>query len=504
MKKIGFIFFIVGVMLISSCSNESIGEQTSGNESGTSLPAVSRITSVFTNGTNMSIGKSQSAVTRGGGTLYVGEESLCAKYDVAAGFQSNGTVPYIKVSVHVYEDCASECEKLRLTFKGMENLECKADDFAIRSTDGTYLEGCYGTDEEGNKINEYKYGNLSVSGDFDIVIGGLDNLYEGNKQGGDEEAVINTFEVWIWPQNTEGHTWTEVELKALADNHDPLMCVKPSTPEDPHPGKDMGDIIWAEENIEGYYAWGEIFTGKTVDHPGDDENTSFTYNGVTYKNDASYYPHYNKAGKNYYNYNDYRYFDGTLKLTKYQWTADKVSQDGKTRLDPTDDVAVMRWGNGWRMPTSAEMDDLFNGPNTMCVQGETSIRLYNHETGASYEEKVEAWMVTSTITNNTILLPKTGYYGNNEKTDSEASTTIKEFGKAWWPYTGLYYWTSDLSTQIQNSFDNPDKHYGGFLFGAGEKLGWCDESIATMGFDYASLNGYDRCFGMKVRPVKDK
>lgn len=79
--------------------------------------------------------------------------------------------------------------------------------------------------------------------------------------------MINTFEVWMWPQNTEGHTWTEVELKALADSHDPLMCVKPSTPEDPHPGKDMGKIIWAEENIDGYYAWGEIFTGKTIDHP---------------------------------------------------------------------------------------------------------------------------------------------------------------------------------------------------------------------------------------------
>lgn len=42
------------------------------------------------------------------------------------------------------------------------------------------------------------------------------------------------------------------------------------------------------------------------------------------------------------------------------------------------------------------------------------------------------------------------------------------------------------------------------FFGAGEKLGWCDESLATMGFDYGQLNGYDRCFGFKVRPVKDK
>ena len=28
--------------------------------------------------------------------------------------------------------------------------------------------------------------------------------------------------------------------------------------------------------------------------------------------------------------------------------------------------------------------------------------------------------------------------------------------------------------------------------------------LVTMGFDYGQLNGYDRCFGFKVRPVKDK
>lgn len=186
---------------------------------------------------------------------------------------------------------------------------------------------------------------------------------------------------------------------------------------------------------------------------------------MTYKNDASYYPYADKSCKNYYNYNDYRYFAGTLKLTKYQWTEGKVSQDGKTRLEPADDVAVMRWGNGWRMPTSAEMDNLFNGPNTLCVQGKTKVRRYNHETGESYYvEDVDAWMVTSTITNNTIILPKTGYYGSNEKTDSNGSTTIKELDDNWWPYSGLYYWTSDLSAQIQQSSSNKDKRYGGFLW----------------------------------------
>ena len=194
MKRNSFYSLILGAVLICSCTEESSGVYPLGNEDAS---MVSKVTSVFTNGTNMSVG-ARSGTSRGGGTLTVGEnEAVCAKYDVASGFQSNGTVPYIKVSIHVYEDCVGECEKLRLTFKGVEDFVCKADDFAIRATDGTYLEGCYGMDEKGNKINEYKYGNLSISGDMDIIGGGLANLYGGNKQGGEEEPVINTFEVWM-------------------------------------------------------------------------------------------------------------------------------------------------------------------------------------------------------------------------------------------------------------------------------------------------------------------
>lgn len=36
-------------------------------------------------------------------------------------------------------------------------------------------------------------------------------------------------------------------------------------------------------------------------------------------------------------------------------------------------------------------------------------------------------MITSTITNNTIILPKTGYYDSNEETESDRSSTISIF-----------------------------------------------------------------------------
>jgi hypothetical protein len=34
--------------------------------------------------------------------------------------------------------------------------------------------------------------------------------------------------------------------------------------------------------------------------------------------------------------------------------------DNKTTLDPEDDVAHVKWGGSWRMPTKAEQDELHN------------------------------------------------------------------------------------------------------------------------------------------------
>lgn len=493
---------MMGALSLCACSDDAALMDGNSGANTTQTATVSKITSVFTNGTNMSVGSKTTGTSRATSTLTVGEsETVCAKYDVAAGFQSEGTVPYIKVSVHVYEDCSGECDKLRLTFKDTDGLECKADDFAIRATDGTYLAGTYGMDEEGNQISEYNYGNLSISGDMDIIIGGLNNLDKTHKKGGEEENVINTFEVWIWPQNTKNHTWTKEELDKLAQNHEALTCVKEET-EDPHEGVDMGDIVWSTENMEGYYAWGEIFTAPTIDGPGDTEETAFTYGGTTYTNNAAYYPFAAQGGKKYYNYNHYRYFDGTSRLTKYQWNDDNTSLDGKTTLDPTDDVATMRWGNGWRMPTKDEMDELINGKNTVATTGTTTVKLYNAETGEYYDkENVKALIVTSKITNNTIVLPSMGYYGSNSETDEKTKTKITDFNYS--PYF-LYYWTSTLSTQIQYSSDNKSKRYGGFIYGTGVNRQWCNESLAWMALDYGDFNGYDRSFGMKVRPVKDK
>ena len=51
----------------------------------------------------------------------------------------------------------------------------------------------------------------------------------------------------------------------------------------------------------------------------------------------------------------------------YKWLIDSIGEmikyneaDGKTTLDPEDDAAQVLWGDGWRMPTQAELQELMD------------------------------------------------------------------------------------------------------------------------------------------------
>ena len=265
---------------------------------------------------------------------------------------------------------------------------------------------------------------------------------------------------------------------------------QPGEPEDNHGWVDPGDdsdIVWATENVEGYYAWGEIFHADSGENTweefeADKYGLSFTSpDGIVVTNDESYWTEGNGSKqKTAYTYDNYRYFDGsTAELSKYRLDDSENSEDDKWTLDPEEDVATMRWGNGWRMPTQDEWDEMvMSFANT----------IEENERG-----------VTFTFNNgNTLFLPKTGYYSYD--------------GGDWKDANGYYYWSSSLSTQINtNDFDYRG-HTGGWIWNqAGDnKLAWSYESLAWMPdfsmlyYEYYARNGYDRANGYKVRPVKDK
>lgn len=73
--------------------------------------------------------------------------------------------------------------------------------------------------------------------------------------------------------------------------------------------------------------------------------------------------------KDYYDWSTYQYCNGSYNtLTKYCNQSNygyNGFTDNLTALEPTDDAATANWGNGWRMPTVEEWQELLD--NTSCT-----------------------------------------------------------------------------------------------------------------------------------------
>lgn len=120
-------------------------------------------------------------------------------------------------------------------------------------------------------------------------------------------------------------------ISSCANNEDVLEM--PVDPYNGHEYVDLGltsGLKWATMNVGAnspsdygeYYAWGE------------------------------------KETKDLFQNESYKYYDIRGKLTKYCTGSSKGSVDNKTTLEPKDDVAHVKWGGKWRMPTQAEVDEL--------------------------------------------------------------------------------------------------------------------------------------------------
>lgn len=191
---------------------------------------------------------------------------------------------------------------------------------------------------------------------------------------------------------------------------------------------DMGlSVKWANANLgatapEGYgdyYAWGETET------------------------------------KEYYNWETYKWCNGDYnKLTKYNTSSSYGIIDNKKALDADDDVAHVKLGGKWRMPTSSELYELISTRNNASYQWEWK-SLNGHN----------GWLVTYLVNNNSIFLPAAGYRGG---------TSLGNVGSY-----GLF-WSSSLSTV------SPNGAYG--LYFSSGNVGRGD---------------YDRCSGRSVRPVSE-
>lgn len=149
-------------------------------------------------------------------------------------------------------------------------------------------------------------------------------------------------------------------------------------------------------------------------------------------------------------------FSYTSGFTKYvlsgcsSYWSGTGNPDNKTVLDPDDDVAHVKLGGKWRMPTKAEYDELIN--NCQC-----DWVTYNGVSGRKFTSKIAGY------TDKWIFLPAAGYRSYDSLL-----------------YVGSYggYWSSSLDT------DYPA--YACYLYFVSEEMYTC----------YGS-----RCYGQSVRPV---
>ena len=151
--------------------------------------------------------------------------------------------------------------------------------------------------------------------------------------------------------------------------------------------------------------------------------------------------------KNNYYWSTYKWCNGSYDTqTKYCTNSSYGTVDNKTTLDPEDDVAHVKWGGSWRMPTKAEQDEL----RDKCTWTWTT------------RNGVNGYKVTGP-NDNSIFLPAAGCrYGTGAN------------------YRGVSgcYWSSSLL-----SYDSGDA---------------CDLYFSS---DYRGWGDYGRYDGRSVRPV---
>ena len=218
--------------------------------------------------------------------------------------------------------------------------------------------------------------------------------------------------------------------KRLADNRNYGYPIRPVTKKESSTQSgpeyvDLGlSVNWATFNIGAsrpedygdYYAWGEAESKAT------------------------------------YEWSDYKYCNGSsTSLTKYNNNSSYGVVDDKVSLFLEDDVAYIKWGGNWRMPTQSEYEELLNSNN------------------CSWE-----WTTSNGIKGYKVTSKKTGYEGSYIFLPAAGSRSDALYNTG----TEGRYWSSSLSTV------SPD--------------GACR---LYFGSDDVGLNNRDRNLGFSVRAV---
>ena len=158
-----------------------------------------------------------------------------------------------------------------------------------------------------------------------------------------------------------------------------------------------------------------ITTGEAIDLGLSVKWASYNVGATKPEEYGGYYAWGETEEKSDYESYTYKYCNGIItSMTKYCTYSSQGTVDNKTTLEPEDDVATVKWGGTWRMPTRAELDELRNS----CTWTWTTLNGVNGHrvTGPN---------------GNSIFLPFAGYRNGSEAYDQGSSG---------------YYWLSSLES----------------------------------------------------------
>lgn len=194
---------------------------------------------------------------------------------------------------------------------------------------------------------------------------------------------INTITVTISQNSTISERIGKIIVKGLNSNVEKTIAII-QLKTNSHEYVDLGlpsGLLWATCNVGAskpedfgdYFAWGATEPQKEYN----EANTPYqTYNAADYIKEK-----YTK------------YLGSTT--SDYKDSSAKDSDALKTVLDPEDDAAHVNWGGSWRMPTSAELEELIDNNN--CTWTWTT------------QNGVKGYKVTSLKNRKSLFLPVTGY-----------------------------------------------------------------------------------------------
>ena len=208
----------------------------------------------------------------------------------------------------------------------------------------------------------------------------------------------------------------------------PVRAVKPgnkqpkvANPSMGHEWVDLGlSVLWATSNVGTnspytsghYFAWGET----------------------------------SPQSSNTYDWSSYKWCQGSENsMTKYNKDPNYGKVDNKTKLELTDDAARANWGGEWRMPTTSELNELYNN----CTMSNTTM------------SGQPVTVFKSKINGKSITVARAGYMYQGSTSESEA-------------YDSPFIWSSELN-------DNPFaiKLYSNGISGLKRRVGASVRPVIT-------------------------